>query len=172
MRYPSTILPISELVLGFCLVLTGCARAPFESPTAAPISIAVSHPFEREVTDYADFTARTAAVNSLEVRARVTGYLVKMPFKEGALVKAGDLLFEIDPRPYRAQYEQAEGQVRLNEASLNLARANYERNRPLVESRAISPQELDQYAATVAETQAQVEASKASLVVQKLNLDF
>jgi RND family efflux transporter MFP subunit len=172
MRYPSTILPISELVLGFCLVLTGCARAPSESPTAAPISVAVSHPFEREVTDYADFTARTAAVNSLEVRARVTGYLVKMPFKEGALVKAGDLLFEIDPRPYRAQYEQAEGQVRLNEASLNLARANYERNRPLVESRAISPQELDQYAATVAETQAQVEASKASLVVQKLNLDF
>ena len=59
---------------------------------------------------------------------RVTGYLVKMPFKEGAEVKKGDLLFEIDPRPYKAQLDQAEGQVNLNEASLKLAQATYERD--------------------------------------------
>src|SRR4051812_4879632 len=90
---------------GLSSLLGGCTRTPAESFTTTPASVMVSHPVEREVTDYSDFTARTAAVDSLEVRARVTGYLVKMPFQEGALVKAGDLLFEIDPRPYRALYD-------------------------------------------------------------------
>ncbi len=91
----------SALVLGLCLALAGCARAPAEAPAAAPPPVTVSYPVEREVTDYADFTARTAAVDSVELRARVSGYLDKVNFKEGALVKKGDVLFEIDPRTYR-----------------------------------------------------------------------
>ena len=71
-----------------------------------PISVTVSYPVEREVTDYADFTARTAAVDSVEVRARVWGYLKKVNFKEGALVKKGDVLFELDPRPYQAECDR------------------------------------------------------------------
>ena len=66
----------------------------------------VSHPIERVVTDYVDFTGRTDAVQSVNIIARVTGYLVKMPFKEGSEVKARDLLFEIDPRPYQADQEK------------------------------------------------------------------
>src|SRR5436309_2813231 len=91
-------------LVGLGSALAGCNRAPRETVPAPPTPVTVSHPVEREVTDYADYTGRTAAVESLEVRARVTGYLVKVPFKEGALVKAGDLLFEIDPRPYRALF--------------------------------------------------------------------
>src|SRR5271167_4391219 len=100
---------VSALVPGLCLALAGCARAPSEAPAAAPPPVTVSYPVEREVTDYADYTARTAAVDSVELRARVSGYLDKVNFKEGALVKKGDVLFEIDPRTYKAVVKQAEG---------------------------------------------------------------
>src|SRR5215470_2061193 len=104
------------VVLGFCLGLTGCSRAPSEAPEAAPTPVTVSRPVERDVTDYVDFTGRTAAVDSVELRARVWGYLDKVNFKEGALVKAGDVLFEIDPRTYRATLNQAEGNLASAEA--------------------------------------------------------
>ena len=84
----------------------GCPR---RRRRAAPTPVTVSYPVERDVTDYADFTARTAAVDSVEVRARVWGYLDKVNFKEGALVKKGDVLFEIDPRTYQADAEPGRG---------------------------------------------------------------
>src|SRR5438552_293351 len=116
------------LVLGFCLGLAGCSRAPSEAPATAPIPVTVSRPVERDVTDYSDFTGRTAAVDSVEVRARVWGYLDKVNFKEGALVKKGDVLFEIDPRTYRATLAQAEGnlasmQSRVRRLDADLTRA-------------------------------------------------
>src|SRR5271166_5271591 len=101
----------SALVPGLCLALAGCARAPSEAPAAAPPPVTVSYPVEREVTDYADFTARTAAADSVELRARVSGYLDKVNFKEGALVKKWDVLFQIDPRPFKAELAMAEGTV-------------------------------------------------------------
>src|SRR2546429_451989 len=90
----------AALVAGICLALAGCAQLPSETPAAAPPRVTVSYPVEREVTDYADYTARTAAVDSVELRARVSGYLDKVNFKEGALVKKGDVLLQIDPRIY------------------------------------------------------------------------
>ena len=72
-----------------------------------PVPVTVSKPLERDVTDYADFTGRTAAVDSVEVRARVWGYLDKVNFKEGVLVKKGDVLFEIDPRTYKTALANA-----------------------------------------------------------------
>jgi multidrug efflux pump subunit AcrA (membrane-fusion protein) len=81
--------------------------------------VSVSYPIERYVTDYADFTARTAAVDSVEVRAHVWGYLDKVNFTEGALVKKGDVLFELDPRPYQALLNQAKAKVRQDEAQLS-----------------------------------------------------
>ena len=101
------------LLLGLCLGLAGCVRAPSAAPEAAPTPVTVSRPVERDVTDYADFTGRTAAVDSVEVRARVWGYLDRVNFKEGALVNKGDVLFEIDPRLYRADLERARGTVAL-----------------------------------------------------------
>ena len=92
------------LVLGCCLGLAACSLAPAEAPAPAPPAVMVSAPIERDVTDYADFTARTAAVEAVGVRARVWGYLVKVTFTEGALVKKGDVLFEIDPRTYQARW--------------------------------------------------------------------
>src|SRR5438105_13741845 len=128
MTSPSTFYG-SALVLGFSLALAGCARAPSEVPEAAPIPVTVSYPVEREVTDYADFTGRSSAGDSVEVRARVWGYLAKVNFKEGTLVKKGDVLFEIDPRTYQATLASAEGHLaaanaKLRRLELDLARAD------------------------------------------------
>ena len=136
--------------------------------------VPVSHPIQRVVTDYVDFTGRTDAVQSVNIVARVTGYLVQMPFKEGSEVKAGDLLFEIDPRPYQAQLDQAKSQVKLNEAQLDLAKTTLARYQALDKTTpgAVSKQALDQYKAAVVEAEARVDAQKKSLEVYNLNKEF
>jgi membrane fusion protein, multidrug efflux system len=152
----------------------GCHGRPGQvAPPQAP-AVPVSRPVRQEVTDYVEFTGRTDAVQSVNIEARVTGYLVKMPFKEGSEVKKDDLLFQIDPRPYKAQLDQAKGQVKLYEAQLNLAKITYNRFRTLYKSTpgAVSKQQLDQYEAQVQEAQAQLNAYQASLEVYRLNLEF
>ena len=99
----------------------GCRSKARVETSEMPV-VPVSHPLQRTVTDYAEFTGRTDAVDSVNVIARVTGYLVKMPFNEGSEVKTGDLLFEIDPRPYQAQLEQAKARSISTRRSLNLRR--------------------------------------------------
>ncbi len=150
----------------------GCRKAAAPAATPNLPVVPVSQPLERQVTDYVDFTGRTDAVNTVGIRARVTGYLVNIPFKEGTEVKKGDLLFQIDPRPYQAQLDQAQAQVALNEASLKLAQATLARVRPLVASGAAAQQEADEDVAAVAEAQARIKASQAAVEVYKLNLEF
>jgi multidrug efflux system membrane fusion protein len=164
------------VLLGLGMLLTGmttgCSRSRVaEADADAPV-IPVSHPVKRKVTDYVDFTGRTDAVNSVGIRARVTGYIVKTPFKEGAEVKKGDLLFEIDPRPYKAQLDQAQGQVNLSRAQLTLARATYDRDVQLGPKGAVSQQQLDQDKAAVDEARARIKAAQASMEIYKLNLSF
>ena len=102
---------VLALLICFSIGLAGLRTAALGSTADSTMPVTVSYPVERDVTDYADFTGRTAAVDSVEVRARVSGYLDKVNFKEGALVKKGDVLFEIDPRTYQAELEQAEGNL-------------------------------------------------------------
>ncbi len=153
---------------------SGCQRSPAQVAPATPPVLPVSTPVQREVTDYVDFTGRTDAVQAVDIRPRVTGYLVQMPFKEGAEVKTGDLLFEIDPRPYQAQLDHAEGQVKLNEASLKLMRVTYQRDRSVFNSvpGGVSQQQLDQDSAAVDEAAARLKAAQSSTEVYKLNLEF
>src|SRR4029077_7637486 len=126
------------VLLGLCLGLAGCVRVPSAAPEAAPAPVTVSRPVERDVTDYADFTARTAAVDSVELRARVWGYLDKVNFKEGALVKAGDVLVEIDPLTYQAALDQAEGNLASIQARVERLNADLARAKRLVGTGAIS----------------------------------
>src|ERR1700730_17977031 len=172
MRYPSIFLASTALVLGFCLALTGCARAPLEAPTAAPVPVTVSYPVEREVTDYADFTGRIAAVDSVEVRAHVWGYLDKVNFKEGALVKKGDVLFELDPRPYQAMLNQAKAKVTQDEAQLTFDEAEYQRNLRLANSGAVSRSDLDKTAAARGVDLANIAADKAVVASRQLDLEY
>jgi multidrug efflux system membrane fusion protein len=152
----------------------GCRRAPAQAAPPEPPAIPVSRPVARDVTDYVDYTGRTDAVESVGIRARVTGYLDRVLFREGTEVKKGDVLFEIDPRPYKAQLDQALSQVRLNQASLRLAQTTYERDRAIANSVAggVSRQQLDQDKASVDEAEARIKASEAAVEVYRLNLEF
>src|SRR5262245_32696648 len=111
--------------------VVGCQSNAARVAPAEPPAVPVSQPVLREVTDYVEFTGQTKAVHSNDIIPQVTGYLVQMPFQEGAEVKTGDLLFEVDPRPYKAQLDQAQGQVDLYKAQLRLARVNLARNRAI-----------------------------------------
>src|SRR5438132_13947542 len=172
MKYLSPFRTSSALVLGFCLALTGCAQAPSEAPTAAPIPVTVSYPVQRYVTDYADFTARIAAVDSVEVRAHVWGYLDKVNFKEGALVKKGDVLFELDPRPYQAMLNQAKAKVAQDEAQLTFDEAEYQRNLKLAGTGAVSRSDLDKTAAARGVDLANIAADKAVVASRQLDLNY
>jgi multidrug efflux system membrane fusion protein len=164
--------------LGFCLLLAGgvagCQKGLRQVAPAELQAVPVAHPVKREVTDFFDFTGRTAAVDSVNIVPRVTGYLGPIPFKEGSEVKQGDLLFEIDPRPYQAQLDQAEAQVVLYQASLELAKSTLARYEALDKSTpgAVSKQALDQYQAAVVEAEARVQSQKKSVEVYQLNKDF
>jgi multidrug efflux system membrane fusion protein len=155
-------------------MLTGCGQQPTQDTSPELPVVPVSRPVRRDVTDFVDYTGRLAAVNSVDIRPRVSGYLTKMPFKEGAEVKAGDLLFEIDPRPYQALVDQAQAQVELNTARLRLARANNARAKTVAarEPGAFSQQELDTYLAQELEADASLKATQASLATYKLNRSF
>jgi RND family efflux transporter MFP subunit len=152
----------------------GCGRLSKQPPAIAPAIVTVSVPIEQEVTDYADFSGRTAAVESVEVRARVGGYLEKVNFKEGELVHRGDVLFEIDPRPYQAQVDIATGQVAAADAMVQRTQADDARAKALRASTpgAISQQDLDQYRAAADQAQANADTARATLKKNQLDLDY
>jgi multidrug efflux system membrane fusion protein len=159
---------------GLLLPVAGCQRHPTAVAPPQPPVIPVSQPVGREVTEYVDFTGQTDAVQAVDIRPRVTGYLVKMPFKEGADVKAGDTLFVIDPRPYKAQLDQASGQVNLYQAQLKLAKTIYERDQAinLRVPNSVSQEHIDQDRAAVEEADARVKAFEKNMEVFRLNKDF
>src|SRR3984957_7711189 len=152
--------------LALAVTMAGCEQSPPEVASLQAPVVPVSQPLQRQVTDYVDFTGRTDAINTVNIVPRVTGYLVKMPFKEGSLVKKDDLLFEVDPRPYKAQLDQAEGQVTLYEAQLKLAKAILAPDLDIARTPgAVSQRELDKDYASVDQAAAAVEAAKASVEV-------
>jgi membrane fusion protein, multidrug efflux system len=160
------------LVLGLCIGLVGCARGPSGTSEAAPTPVTVSHPVERDVTDYAGFTGRTAAVDSVEVRAHVWGYLQKVNFKEGALVQKGDVLFELDPRPYQALLNQAKAKVKQDEAQLKYDEAEYQRNLRMVNTGAASRSDLDKTSSARGVDICNIAADEAVVASRQLDLEY
>ena len=160
MRIPFSVCLASGLFVA-AIGPSSCQKKQAAAPTVEPPVVTVAEAVLHQVTDYVDYTGRIDAVNAVDVRARVTGYLEKMPFKEGDEVEKGALLFLIDERPYEAQLAQAEAQVQLNEAALKLARANNARAKNLSKNPGvITQQDMDQYQATEDQSRAQLEASK------------
>ncbi|MDB5310085.1 MAG: family efflux transporter, subunit [Gemmataceae bacterium] len=159
------------LVIGLGLVAAGCARPPVP-PATSPTVVTVSHPVERTVTDHADFTGRTAAVESVEVRARGFGYLEKINFKEGALVEKGDVLFEIDPRTYQTALAQAEGNLASMQARLRRLDADLTRVREASSRGAGSQQDFDKVMGDRGEAEASLGALRAAVEQARLDLHF
>jgi len=152
--------------------MAGCARGTAEPAPPPPPLVDVSRPVERTITDHADYTGRTAAVDSVEVRAHVWGYLQKVNFQEGALVKKGDVLFELDPRPYEALLNQAKAKVKQDEAQLTFDEAEYQRNLNLVSTGAVSRSDLDKTSAARGVDVANVAADKAVVAARELDLGY
>ncbi len=172
MHYLSSYFRGLAVIVGCCLVLAGCAGEPSGAPAPTPVAVSVSYPVEREVTDYADFTGRTAAVDSVEVRARVWGYLDKVNFKEGTLVKKGDVLFEIDPRTYQTALANAEGNLASGQAKLKRLETDLVRATELARTRTISPADYDKIVGDRGEAAASLQALKAAVDQAKLDLGF
>jgi RND family efflux transporter MFP subunit len=160
-------------------VLAGCeklssgqAAAPPGMPAQKPPEVLVDLPTKAEVTDYEDFTGRTMAMKTVEIRARVTGYLDKIHFTEGAEVKQGDLLFEIDPRTYQAEVNRATSNVLQAEKHNERLTRDLQRAKVLLPNRTITPEEYDRAAGDQAEAEAAVGVAKAQLELAKQNLDY
>ena len=154
------------------LVLAGCERAQAPPPPPGTPEVQVSHPVTRQVRDYEDFPGRMEAVNSIDVRARVSGYLEKMLFREGADVKQGDVLFEIDARPYKAELARAEANVVQAQAHLKRLTSEYERAANLLPRGAIGREEYDKTAGDKAEADAGVGVAKAVRDLAQLNVHY
>jgi RND family efflux transporter MFP subunit len=156
----------------FTALLAGCGQSGGAAQAPAPPQVSVAAVLEKRVKDWDEFTGRFQAVETVEIRPRVSGYIDKIAFKEGGLVKQGDLLFVIDPRPYQADYDRAAADLKRYKTALELARIESTRVQRLRESGAVSQEELDERTSTVAQAEANVAGAQAALEAASLNLGF
>ena len=152
------------------MILAGCRQDQPAPPP--PPNVTVSRPIVEKVIEWDEYTGRLEATEQVEVRARVSGYLQSIHFKDGQIVKKGDSLFVIDPRPYQAEVDRVHAELQLAQARLELAKSDYARAKKLLQFRAISQEEADTRAATERQAQESVEAALAAVKAAKLNLEF
>ena len=171
-------LSISLVLLGIvsaaALAVSGCARNEAAEQKAGPPlpQVTVAAAISRKVTEFDEFTGRFEAVERVEVRPRVSGYISSVNFKDGSEVRKGDVLFVIDPRPYVAERDKARAQLAQARSQLALARSERDRATQLVSQHAISREEFDTRTSGSEQAQANVEAAQAALDAAALNLDF
>ena len=152
--------------------LAGCDSQQAASSAPPPPPVTVSRPLQKMITEWDEYTGRFTPLASVEVRARVSGFIDSVHFKDGQLVKQGDLLFVIDPRPYQLAVEQSTADVERAEAKLNIAALDVERALPLARTQAVTGRELDTRRSTQRDAAAQVAAAEATLKQGKLNLEW
>jgi RND family efflux transporter MFP subunit len=152
------------------IVIAGHA-APAQAPQAPP-AVTVSTPLQKEITEWDEFTGQFAAVDYVEVRARVSGYLTEIHFQDGQMVKQGDLLFVIDPRPYEATLAVAQAQLGQGLAQMDLAQRQLERSADLKNKGFEAVSSYDQRVSDLKVAAAAVESAKATIRSAQLNVEF
>jgi RND family efflux transporter MFP subunit len=155
------------------LILTGCDK-PQQQQAAAPPppQVTVANPIKKVVSDYDEYVGRFVAIDSVEVRARVSGYLDSIHFKDGQMVKKGDLLFTIDRRPFEAALEQARATLEQAKANLAFANADLARAQGLQAGTSITQQSIDQRIQAKRVAEANVFAQEAAVRQSELDLEF
>jgi RND family efflux transporter MFP subunit len=152
-------------------IVSGCAK-PKVTVKQDPPEVTVSKPIVKEITDYYEFPGQTAAVGDVEIRARVTGYLKKVNFEDGQEVKKGDLLYEIDPDPYQADLDKAQGEIARLQAVMEKAKLDVARAERLRPSGAVSEGEYEDHVAQYNITKAFLRSAEAVVRQAELNLSF
>ena len=160
------------LVATLALALSGCGDKPPQPAAAAPPPVTVAQPVKRTVTDWDEFTGRFEAVQEVQVRARVGGFVNSVEFRDGAFVKAGDLLYVIDARPFEAVAQQADGQLSDARAKAELAKRELDRALTLVQTSAVSESIVDQRRQTLQAAHAAEMQAEGLLKAAKLNIEF
>jgi RND family efflux transporter MFP subunit len=171
-RTLTSTLAVSGVLLAALLGLSGCGSDATATAQPPAPQVSVASALERDVTEWDEFTGRLEAVESVEVRPRVTGYIESVNFTEGSTVRKGDLLFVIDPRPYRAELSKAEAELARAVARSELAVSDEARSEKLLDIKAVSREEYDSRVNGSREAKADVAAARAAVDSAKLNLEF
>jgi multidrug efflux system membrane fusion protein len=154
------------------LTLAACAKTAAQQAPPPPLQVAVAPVVERDVTEWDEFTGRLQAVDSVEVRPRVSGFVAAVRFSEGAMVRKGDLLFQIDPRPFQAEVDRLRAELTRTRATVERANSELARAERLRQENAIANEERDRRASFAQESAAQVAAVEAAVRAAELNLEF
>jgi membrane fusion protein, multidrug efflux system len=163
---------LSPILIVLAGLLSGCEGKQAPQAAAAPPPVTVAQPVKRTVTDWDEFTGRFDAVEEVQVRARVGGFVTNVEFKDGDMVHAGDLLYIIDPRPFEAVAEQADGQLSDARAKVELAKRDLDRGLALVQTSAVSEQLVDQRRQALQAAHAAVMQAEGALKAAQLNVEF
>jgi membrane fusion protein, multidrug efflux system len=169
LKFHRVLFGVASLILAGIFV--GCSGQA--APTApAPPQVSVAEIICKQLGDTDEFTGRLEAVNTVEVRPRVSGYLQSVHFQEGAIVHQGDLLFQIDPRPFQAEVDRLRGDLAQAKAQLARAQSDFQRAERLHNNDGMSAEEYDRRAAVRNETEARIASTAAALRGAELNLEF
>src|ERR1700730_1546314 len=161
---------IAAGILSILLAATGCKRKSAAQPPPLPVN--VLSVVEKEVNEWDEFTGRLEAVESVDVRPRVSGYITEIHFEAGVIAKKGDLLYVIDPRPYQADFDRAAAEVERMQAQVKLSQIELDRAKELRAKNTISASEFDQKAATYQGAAAAASSAEAAKNSAALNLEF
>ena len=161
---------IAPLIV-LAVALAGCDQKPPQAAAAAP-AVTVAQPVKRTVTDWDEFTGRFDAIEEVQVRARVGGFVTNVEFKDGDMVHAGDLLYLIDSRPFEAVAAQADGQLADARAKVELAKRELDRGLNLVQTSAVSEQVVDQRRQALQAAHAAEIVAEGALKAAQLNVEF
>jgi multidrug efflux system membrane fusion protein len=160
------------LILLLAVALSGCGDKPPQQAAGAAPPVTVAQPVKRTVTDWDEFTGRFEAVEEVQVRARVGGFVTNVEFKDGDMVRVGDLLYIIDPRPFEAVAAQADGQLADARAKAELAKRELDRGLALVQTSAVSEQVVDQRRQALQAAHAAETIAEGALKAAQLNIEF
>lgn len=157
----------------FLTLLAACSgQSSQEASPPPPMEVPVATVLEREISEWDEYTGRLEAVETVEIRPQVSGYLQQVNFEEGRDVRKGDVLFVIDPRPYQAEFDRAQAEVERARTAATLAQTDLQRAERLVATRAISQEEFDARVAARTSAEAAVKAAEAAVAVARLNLAY
>ena len=159
-------------LLGVLAVTTSCSSGKAAAPAPPPVAVEVADVVQQDTPIYSEWVAVLDGFVNAQIQPHVSGYIVRQNYKEGSVVRKGDVLFEIDPRPFQAALDQTKGQLAQAEAQLGKARLDVERDTPLARERAIAQSQLDTEIQARLAAEAVVQAAKANVEQAELNIEW